>query len=178
MAFDKDRKAWNSTLRPVAKNKSKKDFIKRPSVNQLLSSGKVFRGNSEPTLRELSNILDDWWSQMVRLMDSDDAGRVKCFTCTSEFHWKEMDCGHFMPRTCMPVRWDARNTKPQCERCNRQTDNGNRDIFAKNLDALYGVGTSAQVEIESKQMRKWTRAELIDKIQITKGVVTKLKASK
>lgn len=174
----KDRKAWNSTLRPVSKKRRQEKDIKRPSISQLVSSGKVLKGNKEPTTRELIDILDDWWSQYIRLMHSDATGRTACFTCHESDHWKSMDCGHYMPRGPLNTRWDAFNTKPQCRYCNQIIENGNRNAFAINLDIMHGPGTAEQVKARHHQEFKPTRAWLIDKIKITKGIVAKLKAQR
>jgi len=58
----------------------------------------------------------------------------------------------------MFLRWDLRNLKQQCEKCNRY-DEGNLDIFAENLEEE----TPGIVDIlteESKMPHKWSRDEL------------------
>lgn len=102
--------------------------------------------------------LDVAVSKYVRIRESDKDGITKCFTCFRTGHWKTFDCGHFIPRGNMFLRWDLRNLKQQCEKCNRY-DEGNLDIFAENLEEE----TPGIVDIlteESKMPHKWSRDEL------------------
>jgi hypothetical protein len=102
--------------------------------------------------------LDVAVSKYVRIREADKEGITKCFTCFRTGHWKTFDCGHFIPRGNMFLRWDLRNLKQQCEKCNRY-DEGNLDIFAENLEEE----TPGIVDIlteESKMPHKWSRDEL------------------
>jgi hypothetical protein len=102
--------------------------------------------------------LDVAVSKYVRIREADKDGITKCFTCFRTGHWKTFDCGHFIPRGNMFLRWDLRNLKQQCEKCNRY-DEGNLNIFAENLEEE----TPGIVDIlteESKMPHKWSRDEL------------------
>ncbi len=81
---------------------------------------------------------DKWYSLWVRLKDSDDNGMVRCFTCGCVKHYKEMHCGHYVPRNILTTRWYSKNTQVQCPGCNLY-GNGKPDIFAIELMAKYGT---------------------------------------
>ena len=69
--------------------------------------------------------LDKVFSEYIRRRDADDNGYVKCCTCPTVSHWKEMDCGHYYRRSFMSIRWDEMNAHDQCKNCNRLGDGEN-----------------------------------------------------
>ena len=84
---------------------------------------------SEPSKRRKLDEMDFW--SLVKILDAEfifnlRAGKaarqghpfVKCYTCGAQDHWKNMDCGHYVGREYFGVRWDARNTRIQCTKCN------------------------------------------------------------
>jgi hypothetical protein len=79
--------------------------------------------------------------------------------------WDEMDAGHFMPRACMSTRFDMKNVQPQCRKCNRHK-NGMREEFARNLDAVFGMGTAEHLRERSKRIAIWTDLHIQTKIEI------------
>jgi len=102
--------------------------------------------------------LDDVVSKYVRLKDSNNIGWVKCYTCDEKQSWKSMDCGHFISRKHMGLRWDLRNLRPQCKFCN-QVLSGNIDDFKKELE-LETDGIVDQLISESYDVVKYSRQEM------------------
>ena len=66
--------------------------------------------------------LDKVFSEYIRRRDADDNGFVKCCTCPTVRHWKQMDAGHYIKRDQLSTRWDERNVYAQCVDCNRFHD--------------------------------------------------------
>lgn len=64
------------------------------------------------SLSKLKKEFDVVFSQWVRK----DA--TQCFTCGKPGTAKTLQCGHFIPRQYLSVRWDKNNTRPQCVGCN------------------------------------------------------------
>jgi hypothetical protein len=77
--------------------------------------------------------LDAIFSQVVRLSHADEHGTVECYTCGVKKDWKQMQCGHFIPRIHMLTRFSEENCKPQCPTCNMMKD-GNLIAFAEHLE--------------------------------------------
>jgi len=63
--------------------------------------------------------LDTTFSIFIRMRDVDENGFVKCCTCPTVRHWKEMDAGHFVLRKHLATRWRESNCHAQCQECNR-----------------------------------------------------------
>lgn len=42
-----------------------------------------------------------------------------CISCGRKLPLSMVDCGHFIARGCLPLRFDLGNVKPECQRCNR-----------------------------------------------------------
>jgi 5-methylcytosine-specific restriction endonuclease McrA len=63
---------------------------------------------------------DTVMSQYIRQKWADDGGYCKCVACNLEFHWSEMDCGHFIPKKRSTIlRYVEENVAPECRDCNR-----------------------------------------------------------
>lgn len=70
---------------------------------------------------ELKKWKDKAWavfSQYIRLRDADGSGMVKCCTCPTKKHWKEMQAGHFLDGRGNAVLFEERGVHPQCYVCN------------------------------------------------------------
>jgi hypothetical protein len=99
-----------------------------------------------PSVKDLIKHLDKVYSQHMRQKFADPNGFVKCATCEAYNHWSEMDLGHYISRGTYIIRWDERNTHPQCRVCNQtdegQLKKGRPEEFARFIDKTYGAGTS------------------------------------
>jgi len=102
--------------------------------------------------------LDHIASKYVRMKEADSDGKVCCYTCNWTGHWKECDCGHYISRSKMLLRWDIRNLRPQCKNCNQHLY-GNIDIFTERLEKE-NPGITSELLEESRSVYKWTRQEM------------------
>lgn len=59
------------------------------------------------------------FSAYIRQRDADENGIVKCCTCPSKKHWREVDAGHFTAGRNNAVLYDERIVHGQCKSCNR-----------------------------------------------------------
>lgn len=129
------------------------------------------RGELEP-VKILIDDLDIIFSQLVRLSHADEHGMVSCFTCDTVKHWKQMQCGHYIPRAQMPTRFSVKNCRPQCKECN-EGKNGNLLVFAERLEAEE-LGIVAILEEQSRGVQDYGRDELKALIVDTMRRVKKL----
>ena len=87
----------------------------------------------DETLSDLIKEADVVFSQYVRLFNADKNGEVKCYTCDTKKHWKQMQLGHYISRSCLYLRYDLRNCRVQDEICNCHK-HGNLAEFGKRLE--------------------------------------------
>jgi hypothetical protein len=114
---------------------------------------------AEDGLPELIDDLDRLVAQYVKLKYIGKDGLIQCYTCSSRLPVKEIDCGHYISRSCMYLRFDyARNLRCQCHTCNR-SKYGKAAVFAQNLEKELPGVTEILME-ESRIVYKWTRHEL------------------
>lgn len=73
---------------------------------------------SEEDLQYLIKECDRITSIYVRKKAMDEKGIILCFTCNKEMDFYEAQCGHFIPRANLFLRFDLRNLRPQCANCN------------------------------------------------------------
>jgi hypothetical protein len=111
-------------------------------------------------MRAIDEKLDEAFSKYTRLVFADYRGYVHCYTCAWVGLWTECDCGHFIRRQHHAVRWDKRNGRPQCRRCNRELD-GVEPIFEEELrDELGDKEVDALISI-SKNVKYLSEQEKI-----------------
>lgn len=113
--------------------------------------------------RDLVKILDREFSLWLRMSAADDRGIVKCVTCGSLHHWKEITVGHYVSRARVSVRWDARNTGPQCVKCNSY-NGGEQFLMRKYLVAKHGEKLVEAMEQWALMSKTESRESLIEKI--------------
>ena len=125
------------------------------------------------TISKLKKKLDSLFSQYTRLRNADQLGRVKCFTCGVEKHWKEQQAGHFQSRSHHSTRWDEVNVQVQCVKCNMFRQ-GEQYKFGMYLDQNYGEGTAEELEIRSKTIVKLNRTDYEEAIERYKQKIKEL----
>ncbi len=98
------------------------------------------------THSELEHLLDREVSYYVRMTYANDDGQyVKCYTCDKIGLVKEMHAGHFISRVWRGTRWDLRNIRPQCPKCNT-FEEGRHEVFKERL--IEEIGEEAVKELE------------------------------
>jgi NinG protein len=109
-------------------------------------------------LSELIKIADDIFSKWLRLSSADKNGVVSCYTCDSSYRWQDAQCGHYMKRGNLFLRYDPRNCRVQGKCCNEYED-GNYSEYTKRLESEYPGITSILME-EAALVYKPTRDEI------------------
>lgn len=89
----------------------------------------------DPDLSTLVGDLDIVYSRYIRLKDADLYGMNTCISCGKRDNWKNLQCGHFIPRAHMYTRFSELNTAPQCVNCNEHR-RGNLAGYAKALELI------------------------------------------
>jgi hypothetical protein len=77
-------------------------------------------------------LMDKAWTLMslyIRQGAADQNGMVKCYTCGTSKHYKEMHAGHLWHSK---LDFDPRNIHPQCYSCN-VGHSGRREVYSANL---------------------------------------------
>lgn len=122
---------------------------------------KISQGRKKKVTKRKTLIknLDMYFSRYVRWLHADADGMVKCSTCSTTKHIKEMQNGHFMSRRHYSTRWLLNNCAPQCYGCNIGSQ-GRQFEFSKYIDKTHGAGTAQHIQDRSKLSRKYTDAEL------------------
>jgi Bacteriophage Lambda NinG protein len=90
--------------------------------------------------------LDIVFSKFIRRRDCGfNFGR--CISCGNIIRFEDCDCGHYINRKHMSVRFDEHNCNAQCRSCNR-FDEGNIQGYRKGLIAKYGEKITESLEIK------------------------------
>jgi hypothetical protein len=132
-----------------------------------LASGKKKR---PPNLKK---ILWKLVSEYVRRKSADHAGMVACVTCGKSAHWKQMDCGHYIPKSLgLSIYFEERNLGVQCSACNRFR-HGNLAQYALYLLKTYGASILDELDALRRTTRKISTSEYLELIERYKS---KLKA--
>lgn len=118
-------------------------------------------------LKPLKTLRNKAWSLMSeysRLKDSNRDGMVKCVTCETVKHWKEMHAGHFFHGSKQrPISYDDRNIHAQCSGCNLY-GGGKRDHYSVYVIRRYGSMAPEELrtlKLSGKEMRRIDLEEMI-----------------
>lgn len=90
----------------------------------------------------------DWCSLYIRLRDAAYGGYVKCVTCTTWKHFKEIQAGHYYPkgaRVGAYIEFDVDNIHPQCISCNKYKS-GNLGEYQAYMTNRYGQEIFAELQ--------------------------------
>lgn len=116
------------------------------------------------SLSGLNKKLWKLFSEHIRQKYADEEGFVKCFTCDAGRHWKEMDAGHYIPKSVsLRLRFDERNVHPQCTACNRFR-HGNLTEYAIALQKKYGAKILEELDALRHEPTKYSRLDYEDMI--------------
>lgn len=114
------------------------------------------------TTSQLKKEADRVFSIFIRLKYSNPDGYTTCYTCGKYGHYKEFQCGHFIPRHCLILRYDERNVRVQCVGCN-VWGRGRVADFGYNLeDETPGITTELFKESQ-KIVKDFPYQEIINK---------------
>ncbi len=111
------------------------------------------QSNKSKSTAKLQKDLDAVYSEYIRRKDADPNGFVRCYTSGKVFHWKQIQCGHFISRRHLSTRWYEKNTKPQSVAEN-VFNQGNGPVFARKLIEEYGPGILEELEIKKNNICK------------------------
>lgn len=100
----------------------------------------------------------DNFSLYIRLSYADDQGIVKCFTCNTRRHWRQMQCGHGIGRQHKATWLNPKNNHPQCPRCNGPEE-GRKVVYKIAMDKKYGAGTWDLMELSSRSASHYSQFE-------------------
>ena len=148
MASYRKEKARQYTANANQRNKA------RGLVKKQVANGNYF----EAERQVLINDIDFVFSRIVRLRETDLYGNCSCYTCSYTNNWSKLQCGHFVDRGNMKLRFDFRNSRPQCPKCNCELD-GNLKVYAEKLNEEQSGLPDTLIE-ESREPYHWTREEL------------------
>lgn len=149
------------TKMPVKRISSPLEATKRKKTIKLSSQKENHR-------KTLVKRLDKLTSEYVRRSFANKQGIVLCYTCGSPFHWKNLDCGHFIKRRYLNTRWELQNLRPQCRTCNR-TLGGNYEVYNRKMIRELGEDGVQKLWDKAYSDRKIPTVELelmIEKMEI------------
>lgn len=145
--------------------------------------------------------LDKVFSLYIRMRDSREFHyrNFRCISCGDVKDFEQMDCGHFIGRSCMALRWNEQNCSGECRFCNRMTSS-HLLYYRKNLIIKLGTdaikGTIAEslegkkrldiikklgeerveaLEAQKKAYKKWSVEELQEMYMYYSALVLKMK---
>ena len=131
----------------------------------------------EKNARELIPVHDREFSKFIRMSAAGENGLITCPTCGNIYHWKEMDCSHYISRDNKAVRWNEKNVIAQCQAENR-FHSGNIWKIRKALISMYGEEAVNNVELLAEGKAKLDRFWLLIKINEYREINKKIKKEK
>lgn len=106
----------------------------------------------------LKNKLDKVFSMYIRLRDVSVNGTFRCISCGKIKEFSQADCGHYINRQHMSVRFSEKNCNAQCRQCNR-FDEGNIQGYRRGLISKYDEATVLILESMKYEFNKISDVE-------------------
>lgn len=126
--------------------------------------------------KTLKNKLWKLVSEYTRTRDTVEQGELRrgaCFTCGAIKDYRELDAGHFIPKTSKRFMYDERNIHAQCQKCNR-FQSGNIHEYFIAMEEAYGREIVDEL-VESKgKIHKFSDQDLQDLIELYKQMLDNL----
>ncbi len=107
------------------------------------------------TQKYWKNKIDKVFHEYIRRRDADNnTGNCDCISCGKTIHFSESDAGHFISRKYLITRYDERNVKAQCRKCNRFE-------YGRQYEYSIALGQELSQELlqTSRSMVKYTDAD-------------------
>lgn len=117
------------------------------------------------------------FSEFIRLRDSDEKGYCSCFTCGAIRFWKNMDCGHGIPRQYKYSKYNEKNNHAQCKPCNG-FNGGRQDLYKQKVNERYGPGTWELMDAFKRKVTKWSQFDIDQMTKFYREAARKLKIQK
>lgn len=111
--------------------KAKTKPILKKEFSKSTDSQNSFSGHT--SFDSLVEDIDKYFSQYIRLKEADKFGYNYCYTSGVRQFWKQLQCGHYIPRTHLLTRWDERNCRPQSKHDNEFLA-GNLKVYTEKLE--------------------------------------------
>lgn len=111
--------------------------------------------------------LDQAFGRYIRLRDNH-----VCYTCGLKMEPSKSQCGHFVPRQYLSLRFDEINCHAQCYACN-MLYNGQPSAYAARLKKDYGADIIEKLERKRREITKltpaWYQKQIDHYTSLTKG---------
>ena len=126
---------------------------------------------------KLSTLKKKRWkltSEYIRRKFADDNGVARCVTCNTAKHFRELDCGHFIPKNKgNSIYFVEENLAPQCTYCNR-FQSGNLIEYTRYMIDMYGIEKVDELRELSKTTVKFTQSDHLEAIEELKEKLEEL----
>lgn len=117
------------------------------------------------SMKALKREADKVFSRFIRHRDTNTEGFGHCVTCNA---YAPLQCGHFVKRQHLAVRFDEMNCNGQCVRCNKWL-HGNDGEYAAWIVRHHGDFNLNRLLAAKHQTVKMTRADYEALIERYKG---------
>ena len=118
--------------------------------------------------KTIARLVDDGaviLQRIVRIKGADENGYCTCVSCGAKKHYKEMHGGHFIPRTSTIHKLLEENIHPQCPGCNTFNQEKAKIAYTLFMIDTYGREFVDDLEKSKRDIRKYTRTEIMGIIE-------------
>jgi len=110
---------------------------------------------------------DRLFSKLIRKIYTEADGALWCYTCDRPLVYNEAQCGHFISRSELALRWSLDNCRVQCNACNSKHET-DPQIFKEVLEHEI-PGITSQLQEIARLVAKPTRGAIIELISELKS---------
>jgi len=129
--------------------------------------------------KDLKNDLDSEFSMFIRMRDTNSDNEGHCFTCARKVSVNNADCGHYIPRADLQVRWCEYNAHIQCRYCNRYMDGIKMmRMYERSIRSRYGKIVFEFLKEEQSKLspNRLELKEMIEYFKTANKLIKKIKS--
>lgn len=108
--------------KPTRTEKPRHGLTRKKPLSPKGTKGKTVKVKCMKKRGSIVHDLDRLFRRIQKLDWADGKEYVRCYTCGNLFHVSTIEVGHYHSRRYMAIRWDERNVRPQCHRCNQDME--------------------------------------------------------
>src|SRR3990167_7344975 len=132
------------------------------------------RGKENRSYKSCTSYKKALWTVFSKYIRLRDCGI--CISCGKVKHWKDMDAGHYVPKTAgLALYFNEQNVNAQCTYCNRWM-HGNLSRYAIALRRKYGQNILEELDKKRQKIIQITIPEYQKHIETYRLKIKKLEA--
>lgn len=160
--------------KPTRTEKPRHGLTRKKPLSPKGTKGKTVKVKCMKRRGSIVHDLDRLFRRIQKLDWADGKEYVRCYTCGAWIPVSAIEVGHYHSRRYMAIRWDERNVRPQCHKCNQDMEGASGAERARIIYNFYTERLKAELgaefaELEAHKRDKFLTVEMEELAAVMKA---------